>query len=162
NAIFKLATSHDIIHHHTAQEPAWQHVLDGQAQEQFVQQPDKGMWRDLVLGPLRDDDQRVAALRIAYGELEEHHGGIYMPHEVDTGKAQAIEHPPQFFGAFGQANRACSTLLPPIEDDAARFAEGADLAGIHKFQVFQNRHKHERFALSNVDKGQIERANLDT
>src|SRR2546425_13091629 len=45
-------TYDDVIDDDAAQEPCRKDVLDGQAQEKFVHEPDEGMWRDLVIGTL--------------------------------------------------------------------------------------------------------------
>src|SRR2546422_7239563 len=102
-----------------------------------MQQPDQGMRSNLIIGALGDDDQRAAALWITDGELEEHHGGVTMGDKIDTSQPKAVEDAAYFTGAFDQPDRSGACFPPPIKDDAPGLAKRADLASIHKFQVFE-------------------------
>ena len=68
----------DVFDDYAAQELGGEDVFDGQAEEEFVEQPDEGVRGDLIVGGLGYDDERFAALRVACGKFEEDHGGIAM------------------------------------------------------------------------------------
>ena len=68
----------------------------------------------------------------------------------------------EFRGAFRQADEAGTVFLASIENDAPRLAEGADLPGIDKFEVFEDWDKNEWFALANIYDGQVNALDGDT
>src|SRR5947209_4752152 len=121
-----------------------------------MQQPDKRVRRDLVIGGLGDEDEGAAALRVTCGKLEEYHRGVTMPDQVDLLQSQRIENASQFLRSFLKADEAPSLLPASIEDDAARPAQRNHLPGINKFEVFEDGHEDDGRAIANVYDGQVE------
>src|SRR6266851_5528863 len=113
------------------------------------------MRRDLVISRLGHDYQRAAAFGILDGELEQHHGGITMSHKINLLQPQAIEYAQQFPRAFRRPDKTRTIFLPSIHNDAPRLAESSYLARIHPLEVFEDRHKHQRLALANINERHI-------
>lgn len=94
----------DIFDDQAAQELGGKNVFDGQAEEEFVEEPDERMWGDLIVGGLGYDDEGFAALRVTGGEFEEDHGGVTVTEQVYTFETEAVEDLAEFFGTFCEAD----------------------------------------------------------
>src|SRR5579859_1183800 len=114
------------------------------------------MGGDLVIGRLGDDDERATALRVLDGELEQDHGGIAMPDEIDLLQFQTIEYAQQFPGAFGQPDETRAIFLASIHDDSPRPAERLNLARVDPFEMFEDGYEDQGFSLADIDERHID------
>src|SRR6266852_1585373 len=115
-----------------------------------MEQPDKGMRCDLVIGTLGNDDQRAASLGVARSKLEKHHSCIAVCHKIDRIQAETIQHLAQFFGSLNQSNGLRAGLMAAVHDDTPCLAERTYLACIDKFEMFKNGYKNQGSPVSDV------------
>ena len=110
------------------------------------------MGRNAVVGPLSDDAERTATLRIAKGKVEKDHRRIAMCRQIALFQLKRIQHTQKLFAAFGHGSEPCARFLPSVQNHAALLAEIANLMGIDKFQMFKDRNKDQGRSLSKIDK----------